>query len=73
MYRRLFHNRNFVALWIGQIISFVGDYFVMLAVPIVINCLIGSTMMVGLSSIAGAVPGLLLGLVAGVHRPLGAP
>ncbi|HMN59163.1 MAG TPA: MFS transporter, partial [Anaerolinea sp.] len=66
MYRRLFRNRNFLALWIGQMISFVGDYFVMLAVPIAINRLTGSAMMVGLSFIAAAIPALLLGPVAGV-------
>ena len=66
MYRRLFRNRNFLALWIGQMISFIGDYFVMLAVPIAINRLTGSAMMVGLSFIAAAIPALLLGPVAGV-------
>jgi MFS family permease len=66
MYKRLFRNRNFMALWIGQIISFIGDYFVMLAIPIVVNRLTGSAMMVGLSYMAGAVPSLLLGPAAGV-------
>jgi MFS family permease len=66
MYRRLFRNKNFLALWIGQMISFIGDYFVMLAVPIAINRLTGSAMMVGLSFMAGALPALFLGPVAGV-------
>lgn len=66
MYTSLFRNRNFLALWLGQLISFVGDYFVLLAVPIVINRLTGSAMMVGLSYISGAVPALLFGPVAGV-------
>ncbi len=65
-YPRLFRNRNFLALWIGQMISFIGDYFVYLAIPIVINRLTGSAMMVGLSLISGAIPNLLLGPVAGV-------
>ena len=47
-------------------ISFIGDYFVMLAVPIVVNRLTGSAMMVGLIYIAGAVPALALGPIAGV-------
>jgi MFS family permease len=66
MYARLFRNRNFMALWIGQMISFIGDYFVMLAMPVAVNRLTGSAMMVGLSFMSTALPGLLLGPVAGV-------
>ena len=55
-----------MALWIGQMISFIGDYFYFLAIPIVVNRLTGSALMVGLSAIAGALPALLLGPVAGV-------
>jgi MFS transporter, DHA3 family, macrolide efflux protein len=66
MYTRLFRNRNFMALWIGQLISFIGDYFNWLAIPIVVNRLTGSAMMVGLSMISTALPALVLGPVAGV-------
>jgi MFS family permease len=55
-----------MALWIGQMISFIGDYFVYLAIPIVVNRLTGSAMMVGLSLISSAIPALLLGPIAGV-------
>jgi MFS transporter, DHA3 family, macrolide efflux protein len=65
-YPRLFRNRSFMALWIGQMISFIGDYFVYLAIPIVVNRLTGSAMMVGLSLISSAVPALVLGPIAGV-------
>jgi DHA3 family macrolide efflux protein-like MFS transporter len=65
-YSRLFRNRNFVALWLGQTISFIGDYFYWLAVPIMVERLTGSAMMVGLSTISNALPLLLLGPVAGV-------
>ncbi len=65
-YGRLFRNRNFVALWLGQTVSFIGDYFYWLAVPIMVERLTGSAMMVGLSTIANALPLLLLGPVAGV-------
>jgi MFS family permease len=65
-YPRLFRNRNFMALWIGQMISFIGDYFVYLAIPIVVNRLTGSAMMVGLSLISSAIPALVLGPIAGV-------
>ena len=63
---RLFRNRNFMALWVGQMISFIGDYFNWLAIPIVVNRLTGSAGMVGLSFISNALPALLLGPIAGV-------
>jgi MFS family permease len=62
----LLRNRNFVLLWLGQIISFIGDYFLWLAIPIMVERLTGSTLMVGLSVIFNAIPMLLLGPVAGV-------
>jgi len=65
-YRRLFANKNFTALWLGQMISFVGDYFYWLAVPIMVERLTGSALMVGLSVITTALPMLFLGPVAGV-------
>ncbi len=65
-YQRLFRNRNFLALWIGQMISFIGDYFYFLAIPIVVNRLTGSALMVGLSMIINSVPVLVLGPIAGV-------
>ncbi|MBN1136421.1 MAG: MFS transporter [Anaerolineae bacterium] len=65
-YRRLFANRSFMALWLGQMISFIGDYFYWLAVPIMVERLTGSALMVGLSVITTALPMLFLGPVAGV-------
>ena len=47
-------------------VSFIGDYFNWLAIPILINRLTGSATMVGLSMIATALPALLLGPLAGV-------
>ena len=55
-----------MALWIGQMISFIGDYFNWLAIPILVNRLTGSAGMVGLSMISTALPTLLLGPLAGV-------
>ena len=55
-----------MALWLGQLISFIGDYFNYLAIPITINQLTGSAGMVGLSFIANALPALLFGPIAGV-------
>lgn len=65
-YRRLFGNRSFVALWLGQTISYIGDYFYWLAIPIMVERLTGSALLVGLSVIASALPMLVLGPVAGV-------
>ncbi len=65
-YGNLLRNRHFMALWVGQTISFVGDYFYWLAIPIMVERLTGSALMVGLSIISEALPSLLLGPVAGV-------
>jgi MFS family permease len=65
-YGRLFRNRSFIFLWLGQTVSFVGDYFQWLAVPIMIERLTGSTALVGLSVISNTLPMLVLGPVAGV-------
>ncbi len=66
VYRRLLKNPKFIYLWTGQAISAIGDYFTLLAIPIFVNRLTGSVMLVGLSFIAAALPGLVLGPVAGV-------
>ncbi len=65
-YRRLFRNRSFLALWLGQTVSFIGDYFYWLAIPIMVEKLTGSALQVGLSVMASALPMLVLGPVAGV-------
>jgi MFS family permease len=65
-YGRLFRNRSFVALWLGQTVSFVGDYFQWLAIPILVERMTGSSLLVGLAVISSALPMLLLGPVAGV-------
>jgi len=59
-------NRHFLALWLGQVISNVGDYFYFLAVPITVNRLTGSTTAMALSMMSIFLPQLLFGLVAGV-------
>jgi DHA3 family macrolide efflux protein-like MFS transporter len=53
-------------LWIGQMISAVGDYFYFLAIPILVERLTGSALLVGLSIISSSLPMLLLGPIAGV-------
>jgi MFS transporter, DHA3 family, macrolide efflux protein len=62
---RLLRNRNFGLLWLAQTVSYVGDYFYFLAVPIIINRLTGSTLQIGLSVITFSLP-QLFGFVSGV-------
>lgn len=62
----VFRNRSFTRLWFAQLISTIGDAFIMIAAGIYIFKLTGSTLQVGLMLIATSVPTMLLGLVAGV-------
>ncbi len=66
--RALLKNRNFVPLWIGQIVSYMGDQFMLIAALAVVSKLAGSssgivTAGLGLSN---ALPSILLGLLGGV-------
>ncbi|MCC6147979.1 MAG: MFS transporter [Anaerolineaceae bacterium] len=65
-YIRLFREFSFAILWLGYLISYIGEYFILLAIPIAVERLTGSTLMVGLSVISEAIPMLILGPVAGV-------
>jgi DHA3 family macrolide efflux protein-like MFS transporter len=58
-------NRNFLALWLGQIISQIGDSFTYLALLITVNRLTGSTVAMGKMMISLTLPPLLLSFVAG--------
>lgn len=59
-------NRSFLAIWLAQLISSLGDYFYWLAMPLTILKLTGSTVAMGTAMISLALPALLLGPVAGV-------
>lgn len=66
-YRRLFGNRDFAALWVGQTISGVGDWLVVgLLIPLVTQLSNGSSMAVAGIMIAKIIPSLVLGSVLGV-------
>ena len=61
-----FRNRNFSALWIGQLLSQIGDNFVLVAILFVINTLTDSPLALGIMALVATLPQLLLGLVGGV-------
>jgi DHA3 family macrolide efflux protein-like MFS transporter len=61
-----FRNRDFSALWIGQLLSQIGDNFVIVAILFVINTLTDSPLALGIMALVATLPQLLLGLVGGV-------
>ncbi len=65
--RELLANRNFVPLWIGQLVSYVGDQFMLIAVVAVITLLSGgSSLPIVLLAVSLAAPQILFGLIGGV-------
>jgi DHA3 family macrolide efflux protein-like MFS transporter len=61
-----FRNRDFFALWIGQLLSQIGDNFVIVAILFVINALTDSPLALGALAVAATLPQLFLGLIGGV-------
>lgn len=59
-------QRNFACLWIGQVISLIGDWVLFVALPFYIYSLTGSTFATGIMFIVSTVPRLFFGSVAGV-------
>ena len=59
-------NKDFLALWLGQIISQIGDSFTFLALLITVNRLTGSTVAMGVMMISLTLPQLFFSLLAGV-------
>jgi DHA3 family macrolide efflux protein-like MFS transporter len=65
--RALFGNRNFVPLWFGQLVSYVGDQFTLIAALAVIGPLSGgNALATGLLAVSLAAPQILFGLIGGV-------
>ena len=62
----IFRNRSFTFLWLGQLISTIGNALTSLAASIVVFRLTGSALSVGLMLIATSAPTLVFGLIAGV-------
>jgi MFS family permease len=61
-----FRDRNFLLLWLGQLISNLGDAALLIAVPVAVYNATGSRGALSIVTIAGALPTLLIGLFAGV-------
>lgn len=59
-------QRSFACLWVGQLVSLVGDWMLLVALPFYIYTLTGSTLATGMMFIVQTVPRLCLGSVAGV-------
>jgi len=59
-------NRNFRALWVGQLISQIGDNFLIVAIIFVINALTDSPLAIGIMALVITLPQLFLGLIGGV-------
>jgi DHA3 family macrolide efflux protein-like MFS transporter len=64
--RALFHNRDFRLLWIGQLLSQVGDQCLLIAVMTLISSLTSDPLAVLIPAISVAIPQLVFGLVGGV-------
>ncbi len=62
----LLRQRNFGYIWVGGLISLVGDWMLLTALPVYIYQLTGSTLATGAMLAARVVPRILLGSVAGV-------
>ena len=63
-------NANFRNLWLGQVVSQVGDYFTFLALTVIVsgfsNTTEGTALAVAVVMISFSLPRLLFGLLAGV-------
>jgi len=64
-YLRLARNRNFSLLWVGQVISLIGEKVHTIALPFLVFGDTESALAVGLTFAASAIPNLLFGPVAG--------
>lgn len=63
---QMLRQRNFGLLWWGGLISMSGDWMLRIALPAYIFQLTGSALATGVMFMAGQVPTLVLGSVAGV-------
>ena len=62
----VFRRRSFTLLWMAQFISTIGNGLTAIAASILVYRLTGSALSVGMMLLATALPGLFIGLIAGV-------
>ncbi len=62
----LLRQRNFALLWFAGLISLIGDWMLMIGLPIYVYILTHSALATSLMFIAGILPQIALGSVAGV-------
>jgi len=63
----LFQDRRFLLLWLAQVISSLGDWALLVVLPVTLYNASGSKLALGLAMIAGTLPVLLFGLIGGVY------
>ncbi|GCE47232.1 putative MFS family arabinose efflux permease [Thermosporothrix hazakensis] len=59
-------KKNYTLLWLGQVVSMIGDWFLVVALPFYIYQLTGSVLQTGIMYIVELLPRVLLGPVVGV-------
>src|SRR5688572_7749656 len=59
-------QRNFALVWVAGLISLTGDWLLMVALPLVVYDLTGSTAATAAAAATRVLPNLLVGPVAGV-------
>ena len=62
----LFKNRSFLLLWLAQVMSSLGDWALLIAIPVTVYDGTNKASNLGLSFVAETIPGLVLGVFAGV-------
>ncbi len=62
----LLRQRNFALLWFASLISLVGDWMLMIGLPIYMYILTHSALATSFMFMAGILPQIALGSVAGV-------
>ena len=64
--RSLFRDRNFLLLWAAQAISSLGDWALMIVIPVTVYNATGSKTALSFTFVAETLPLLVLGILAGV-------
>ena len=62
----LLRRPAFLSLWLGSLVSLTGDFALLIGLPLVVYRLTGSTLALGATATAGALPRLLAASFAGV-------